>query len=177
MHRFTIDLSDVDRGVYESLDLRVAQHPSESERRMITRVIAYCLQHEEGIEFGRGLSTSEDPALCVKNLRGEMTLWVDVGTPQPERLHRAMKSVGRVAVYTSEDPSTWLRDVERATVHKKESLEIWSLPDELVETIEAHLSRTTKMSVTVSDGRVYVEVAGYAVDAAPVRRSPAPLAG
>ena len=72
IHRFQIQLSDVDRGVYESLDLRVAQHPSESAQRMLARVLAYALRHEEGIDFGRGLSTVEEPALWVKDLRGEV---------------------------------------------------------------------------------------------------------
>ncbi|RLB46048.1 MAG: hypothetical protein DRJ42_28560 [Deltaproteobacteria bacterium] len=169
MHRFAIDLSDVDRGVYEQLDLRVAQHPSESVRRMVARVLAYCLRYEEGIAFGRGVSSAEEPALWVKDLRGDVTLWVDVGLPAPERLHRAMKSVGRVVVYAHKDPTPWLREVDRATIHKKDALEIWSFPAELLEAFEAGVSRNTKLSLTVTDGLLYLDIAGASVSGAPVR--------
>ncbi len=171
MHRFSIGLSDVDRGVYEALDLRVAQHPSESERRMLSRVLAYGLRFEEGIEMGRGLSASEDPALSVRDLRGDMTLWIDVGHPQPKRLHRAMKAVGRVVVYTHKEPTTWLRDLQRAEIHDKASLEIWSLPPALLDELEGRVSRNTALGITVSDGVLYVDVDGETFEGTPTRHS------
>ena len=76
VYHFQIELSDVDRGVYQSLDLRVARHPSESTPYLLTRVIAYALLFEEGIAFTKGLSTSEEPALWVKDLQGRGVLRV-----------------------------------------------------------------------------------------------------
>jgi uncharacterized protein YaeQ len=133
IHRFQIDLSDVGRGVYTSLELRVAQHPSESGRRMLARVLAYALQYEEGIEFGRGLSTSEDPALWVKDLRGDVRAWIEVGQPSAERLHKASKLGARVVVYAYADPAPLLRELARGAIHRREQLEVWELPRALLD--------------------------------------------
>ena len=92
VYRFQIELSDVDRGVYESLDLRVARHPSESMTYLLARVIAYALLFAEGIAFGKGLSTTEEPALWIKDLQGSLRAWVEVGTPSADRLHKASKA-------------------------------------------------------------------------------------
>ncbi len=100
MWRFEINLSDTDRGVYAALDLRVAQHPSESERFMVARVIARCLEHAEGLEFGRGVSSDEEPAIAGRDLTGVLHTWIDVGAPSVTRLHKASKTGARVAVYT-----------------------------------------------------------------------------
>ncbi|MBL4686632.1 MAG: YaeQ family protein, partial [Nannocystaceae bacterium] len=81
VHRFEIELADIDRGVYESLDLRVARHPSEDEARVVVRVLARAIAHEDGLEFGRGLSTVEDPALWTRTPTGEVATWIDVGLP------------------------------------------------------------------------------------------------
>ena len=99
---FTVELADVDRGVYETLDLRVAQHPSETVDRLTVRVLARCLAHEENLEFGRGLSEVEDPALWSTDNTGEVMLWVDVGAPSAERVHRASKRSARVMVAVRE---------------------------------------------------------------------------
>ena len=79
---FEIDLSDADRGVYESLALRVARHPSEADEFLVARVLAYCLEYREGIEFSRGgLSDTDDPPIAIRDLTGRMEAWIDVGTP------------------------------------------------------------------------------------------------
>src|SRR5438874_12979014 len=92
VYHLQIELSDVDRGVYEELDLRVARHPSETMRYLLTRVLAYCLCYEEGIAFSKGLSTVEEPPLWVKDAQGNLRVWIEIGTPSPERLHKASKA-------------------------------------------------------------------------------------
>lgn len=171
IHRFQIQLSDVDRGVYESLDLRVAQHPSESAQRMLARVLAYVLRHEEGIDFGRGLSTVEEPALWVKDLRGEVTAWIDVGFPAATRLHRASKTGARVFVYVyaAKSAAPWLAEMAKATIHRKDEVEAWALPSELLDALEARLERNVSWSVTVSDGRLYVQQGDDTFEGTPER--------
>ncbi|HBQ10216.1 MAG TPA: hypothetical protein DEF51_03160 [Myxococcales bacterium] len=171
IHRFQIQLSDVDRGVYESLDLRVAQHPSESAQRMLARVLAYALRHEEGIDFGRGLSTVEEPALWVKDLRGEVTAWIDVGFPAATRLHRASKTGARVFVYVyaPKGAAPWIAEMAKATIHRKDEIEAWSLPSELLEPLETRLDRNVSWSVTVSDGRLYVQHGDETFEGTPER--------
>jgi len=94
IYSFTIQLSDMDRGVYETLDLRVAQHPSEAAEYMLTRVMAYCLEYQEGITFSKGLADADQPAVWVHDPTGRLTVWIEVGTPTAERLHRASKLAG-----------------------------------------------------------------------------------
>ena len=91
IYRFEIRLADVDRGVYVDLDLRVAQHPSEDVPFLLTRVLARALEHEEGLDFGKGLSEADEPALWTRTGDGRVLLWIDVGSPAPDRLHRANK--------------------------------------------------------------------------------------
>src|SRR5579859_365425 len=103
VYNFDIELSDSDRGVYESFEMRVARHPSEAPDYLLTRVLAYCLEYTEGIAFSAGLSTPDEPTIAVRDLTGSMQVWIDVGAPSAERLHRASKATPRVAVYTHKD--------------------------------------------------------------------------
>src|SRR5688572_9562851 len=92
MRRFEIALADSDRGVYEDLDLRVAQHPSESDRYLVARVLARALEHAEGVTFTRGLDADDEPALWQRDLRNDLQSWIEVGSPSADRLHRASKT-------------------------------------------------------------------------------------
>ena len=105
IYTFAVELADSDRAVYESLALRVARHPSESEEYLLTRVVAYALEFTEGIEFSRGLSEPDEPAISIRDLTGAIRSWIDIGTPDAGRLHKACKAVPRVAVYTHKDPA------------------------------------------------------------------------
>ena len=95
IYNFTIGLSDVDRGVYETLELKVAKHPSESDEYLVTRVLAYCLEYAEGIAFSRGLSSPDEPPIAVRDLTGVLKAWIEVGSPDAARLHKAGKAAPR----------------------------------------------------------------------------------
>src|SRR5688572_32055572 len=102
LYHFEIELSDVDRETYTSLDLRLARHPSENQRYLLTRTLAYCLSYEPGIAFSKhGLSQSDEPPVAVWDDTGALRAWIDIGAPSAKRLHKAAKSGERVAVYTS----------------------------------------------------------------------------
>ena len=109
IYNFDIELANVDRSVYETLALRVAQQPSETEEYLLTRVIAYCLEYAEGIAFSRGLAEPDEPPLSVRDLTGALRLWVEFGAPDAARLHKASKAAPRVAIYTHKDPLQLLR--------------------------------------------------------------------
>src|SRR6476659_8158785 len=101
IHNFDIDLADGDRGVYESLALRVARHPSESEEYLVTRLLAYALEYTDGIAFSPGgLSDADEPAITVRDLTYAIHSWIEIGSPDAARLHRASKASPRVADYT-----------------------------------------------------------------------------
>src|SRR5688500_9534408 len=109
IYTFDIQLAHVDRGVYETLALRAARHPSETEEYLLTRVLAYCLEYAEGIAFSKGLAEPDEPALAVRDLTGALRVWIDVGAPDAARLHKASKAAPRVAVYTHRDPAAPVR--------------------------------------------------------------------
>ncbi len=133
VYNFDIDLADSDRGVYETLAVRMARHPSESEEFLVARLLAYCLEYEEGIEFSRGgLSDPDDPPIAVKDLTGIVKAWIDIGTPAADRLHRAAKSTPRVAVYSHKESGQWLAGLKAARIHKAEDLELYAIERSLV---------------------------------------------
>ena len=109
IYNASVELSDVDRGVYESFELKLAIHPSESAGYLATRLLAYCCEYAPGIEFSRGgLSDPDDPPIAIRDRTGAMQAWIDIGTPAADRLHRASKATPRVAVYVHREASQWL---------------------------------------------------------------------
>jgi uncharacterized protein YaeQ len=161
VHHLEVTLSDVDRGVYESLDLRVARHPSESARYLLTRVLAYCLSYEEGIAFSRGgLSSSDEPPISVRDPTGILLLWVDVGTPSAERLHKAAKAARRVQLYTHADLGQLRREASARAIHRIEDIEVWRVDPALLDRLETTIARSMKMEIARNDGRLYVTIDG-----------------
>jgi uncharacterized protein YaeQ len=160
LHRLKIQLSDVDRGVYEALDLRLARHPSESVRYLLTRAVAYALFFDEGIAFGPGLAEADEPALSIGTLDGRRVCWIDVGSPAAERLHRASKACPRVVVVTGVDPEPIFRDARKTTVHRAAEIEVVAIDPKLLEALEPHLARAMEWELVRTDGTLYVTVAG-----------------
>ena len=156
IYTFDIDLADADRAVYQTLNLRVAQHPSETPDYLLTRVLAYCLEYAEGINFSKGLSDPDEPAIAVRDLTGALQVWVDIGLPEPERLHRASKAAPRVAVYTHKDPTQWVAKLEGAKIHRAEKLEVFALDREWLAQWVARLQRRMQFSLARSEGEVYL---------------------
>lgn len=168
---FDIALSDVDRGVYEALFLNVACHPSESEAYMVTRVLAYCLEHCEGLTFTQGLSVAEEPALWERDLTGQLLAWIEVGAPDATRLHKASKACARVVVYCHKDVNLYLRNLAGTRVHAPERVSIVEMDRRFIEGIAGKLTRRVTMSVSVSDGELYVDIGGEAFAMTLVRRA------
>ena len=164
-----IDLSDADRHCYESLSLRVAQHPSETEHSLVARVLAYCLEYQEGIEFSRGLSDADEPALGIRDLTGARLAWIDVGTPAADRLHRAAKAAPRVAVYTFKESSQWLTGLSGADIYRAEEIAIHAIEPSLVHAIVARLERRLTFALTVSDRELFVSFESETVTGAVTR--------
>ena len=92
LHRFEISLADVDRNVYQDLDLRVARHPSEDNHYLLTRVLAFALEHKDGLAFSKGLSEADEPAIWNRHGDGRVIDWIEVSAPGADRLHRASKA-------------------------------------------------------------------------------------
>ena len=82
IYNLSIDLSDVDRGVYEQLDVRIARHPSETAEYMLVRVLAYCLEFQDGIFLTEGVASADEPAILIRDMTGQITAWIEVGLPR-----------------------------------------------------------------------------------------------
>jgi uncharacterized protein YaeQ len=158
VYNFDIELTDSDRGVYESLALRVARHPSESEEYLIARLIAYLLEYAEGIAFSRGVSEPDEPAVAVRDLTGAIATWIDVGTPDAARLHKASKAARRVVVYTHKDPRQFLNRLAGETIHRADRLELYAIDRTLVSALVARLERRVAFSMSVVDRELYVAI-------------------
>lgn len=158
MHVFSLDISDVDRGVYTQVEVRVARHPSETLPFLVTRVLAFALSYEEGLAFGKGVSTAEEPALWRKDDTGHITLWIDVGQPAAERLHKASKRADVVQVYTHRDVDQVLGKWAGTSIHRADELSLVGVPDTLVGPLEAAVDRRNTWSIMRTDSEVYVTV-------------------
>jgi uncharacterized protein YaeQ len=158
IYNFDVELADTDRNVYESLALRVARHPSESEEYLVARLIAYLLEFADGIEFSRGVSTPDDPAIAVRDLTGAITTWIDIGTPDAERLHKASKAASRVVVYTHKEPALFIKQLAGKRIHNAETLELYAIDRALVSALAARLERRVGFSLSVHDRELYVSM-------------------
>jgi len=140
------------------LALRLARHPSESEEYLIARLLAYLLEFTEGIEFSRGVSSPEDPTIAVRDLTGKLTTWIDIGTPDADRLHKASKLADRVAVYTHKDPALFLKQLAGRKIHNAGSLELYSLDRPLIDALAARLERRVAFSVSITEKELYLSI-------------------
>ena len=133
MYTFAVQLADVDRGVYEDLSLRVARHPSETDAYMVTRVVAYCLEYEEGIVFSDGISSTEEPAVLVRDRTGRLTAWIEVGAPDAARLHFGSKLADRTTVYTHRDPQKVIAAWAGKRIHQLDQITLQSFDPGFVD--------------------------------------------
>lgn len=173
IYNFDIELADSDRGVYESLALRVAQHPSESPEHLVARVLAYLLEYCGGIAFSRGVSEPDDPAVAVRDLTGAITTWIDIGTPDAARLHKASKAAPRVVVYTHKDPAHLLKLLAGERIHRAAALELYALDRALVAALVERLDRRMAFSVSINDRELYVSIGDENLTGAVTRLGPA----
>jgi uncharacterized protein YaeQ len=174
VHHVEVSLSDVDRSVYETLDLRVAQHPSETMRFLLTRTLAYCLSYEDGIAFSKGgISSVDEPPIAVRDPTGLLVAWIDVGAPSADRLHRASKAARRVAVFTHAPLAQLRREAATRAIHKVEAIDVWPIDPGFLDALAAKMERHAKLELTRTGDRLYVVVssAGGATLEAPLARA------
>ena len=156
IYAFDIELADSDRDVYQSLDLRVARHPSETADHFLARVLAYCLEHDEGISFSNGLFSPDEPAIAVRDLTGQLRVWIDIGAPEAARLHRASKAAPRVAVYTHKDAALLAAKLGAERIHRAQAIEIHAFDRDWLAGLAAGLERRMQFSLTMSDRHLYL---------------------
>lgn len=158
IYRIKLELSDVDRGVYESLDFRIAQHPSEDESRLVARILAFALLHEEALEFGKGISEVEEPALWVKDLTGQILHWVDVGAPTAERIHIASKKAERVTIVCHKGEESLAREMTKRKIHKAGEIAVLYIEPAFIASLAKRLDRNAEWTLVHNDGELSITI-------------------
>jgi len=154
-YKVRLELSDTDRGIYESLRMTVARHPSETEERLAARVLAYGLWYEEALAFGRGLSDVDEPALWSKSPDGRIEHWIEVGRPASERLIWCARRYPKVSLLAYGSNRVWAGNTlpQVAGLH---NLNIAQLPQEPLDQLAVDLPRTIDWGLMITDDVLYV---------------------
>jgi uncharacterized protein YaeQ len=166
IYNLTIDLADIDRGIYEKLELRVARQPSETLEYMLMRVFAYCLEYSSGIALTEGVAAGNEPAVLVRDLTGRITAWIEVGMPEPDRLHRGLKLAGRAAVYTHRDARKLLANISAANIPRLSEIAVYAFDRSFVEEVAGLLDRRSTLSISITERQLYLEIDGKTFSAA-----------
>lgn len=149
IYKFKISLSDMNRDVYDSMALTVAMHPSENVERMMARVMAYCWNYQEFLDFTKGLSSIEDPDIWVRTLDDQLMLWIDIGEPAFDRVKKATTLAREVKVYSFNSKAEVWKQGEAKFTKLKASF--YSFDNKQIQNLAGLVERTTDMSVTISD--------------------------
>jgi uncharacterized protein YaeQ len=164
IYTFTVNLADVDRGVYEELPLRVARHQSETDAFMLTRVIAYSLEYEECIGFSEGISATDEPAVLVRDLTGALTAWIEVGAPDAARLHSGSMQAARTAVYTHHDPAKVAAPWAGKRIHRADEIPLYSFDPGFIDAAARVLERRNTMTISITERRMYLDLNGTSLE-------------
>lgn len=168
VYRAAVQLSDLDRHIYEQLQTTIAKHPSETEERLVARLLAYALCYEEELAFTKGVGSGDEPDLWTKQADGRVEHWIEVGLPDPDRLMKSCRHVERATLFVFGAPQTrgrWLTQ-HLQKLSASENLTIlefdWVFLGKLVDKLE----RAINWSLTVTEGALYLTVGGETLEAA-----------
>jgi uncharacterized protein YaeQ len=150
-------VADIDRGYYRDHALTLAQHPSETDERMMIRLLAFALHADDALEFGRGLSTEDEPDLWRRDLTGAIELWIDVGLPDERDVRKACGRARevRVLAYGGRAVDLWWQGV-RDKLERQERLAVGEVPLEAGRALAQLAGRTMRLQVTIQEGHVLV---------------------
>ncbi|MDN7131710.1 YaeQ family protein [Halomonas sp. MC140] len=154
-YKVDINLTDLDRSVYETLRFTVARHPSETEERMTTRLLAYVLWYSETLAFGRGLSDVDEPALWEKSLDGRLLHWIEVGLPDAERLTWCSRRAERVTLLAYGRVDLWESKVLPG-VSSLKNVHVARLPQEALAVIAKDLPRAINWAIMISEESLFI---------------------
>jgi len=169
VYRASVQLSDLDRQVYEQLQTTIARHPSETAERLVTRLLAYGLCYEEGLCFTKGVGSGDEPDLWTIGPDGRVKLWIEVGLPDPDRLAKSCRHVERAVLFASgpaQSLNRWLTQ-HLPKLSASPNLTIIGLDFDFLGKLVANLQRVITWSLTVTEGALYLEVGGETLETAP----------
>ena len=169
----TLHIADMERNYYQDHALTLARHPSETDERLMVRLLAFALNADEVLAFGAGLSTDDEPVLWRKDLTGNIELWIDVGLPDEKRLRKACGRADKVVVYSygGRAAQLWWQQNE-STLSRLEKLTVVDLaqPDTLA--MAALAARNMDLQLTIQDGQIWVSNDESSIQIEPQIRHP-----
>ena len=156
-----LQVSDLDRGHFATHALTIARHPSETDARMMVRLLAFALNADSALEFGRGLSAEDEPDLVRRDLTGAIDLWIDVGLPDEREVRKAAGRAREVKVYTygGRGAALWWEQ-NRAALQRLGNLTVVDIPEDVTEAVEAFAERTMRIDCTIQEGQLWLSRAG-----------------
>ena len=155
IYRFTIDLADMDRSIYQNLSVHVALHPSETIERMVMRLLAYCLNYHERLQFTKGLSTDSEPDLWRHAYNGEIEHWIELGLPDAKRVKRACSRSEQVTIYAygGQALDSWWQTMKN-TFARQDDLEAFQFDEAVIAEFSEQVTRTMSLSCMIQEGIV-----------------------
>lgn len=167
VYRMQLGLSDLNRGHYAQYPLTIARHPSETAARLMMRVVAFCLFADERLRFGAGLSNAEEPDLLLEDLTGNITLWVEVGMPEPRWIGKALSKSERVSVLVFGGSSQrWLKSLEEQFPNRAEMprLQVLQAVPADQAAFERLAERNAQLTCTVQDDTIWLAAGNDTVE-------------
>ncbi len=157
IHRCTLQVSDLDRAHYQTYQLTIARHPSETDERMMVRVLAFALNADDGLGFTRGLSQDDEPELWQRSLSDELTLWIEIGQPDEKRIKKACSRSRRVLIYCHQHRAAavwWKQIAER--LKRFDQLSVFKLPDGIGAQLATLAQRNMDLQCTIQEGEIWL---------------------
>ncbi|PLX99859.1 MAG: hypothetical protein C0624_13095 [Desulfuromonas sp.] len=158
IYRVHLNLADMDRDYYAEHTLRLARHPSETEERLMVRLLAFALHADERLEFTRGLCVDDEPELWLKDDSGAIELWIEVGLPDEKRLRKASGRAGQVVLYSYGGHAAqlwWKR--QQTTLTRHDNLRVVEVPESSSTALADIAKRNMRLQVTIQDGHVWLD--------------------
>jgi len=165
IYRAAIELSDVDRGVYETLQATVARHPSEIEERLVARLLAYALFYEPELLFTKGISAADEPDLWVKGGDGRVLLWVEVGLPESDRIVKAARHAEHIALVACGKGLPVWEQQHLAKLLTIPNLRLMTFDQAFIRTLATQIERSIQWQITINDGILYINIGGETFEA------------
>jgi uncharacterized protein YaeQ len=158
-----LQIADMDRQYYDGHALTIARHPSETDERMMVRILAFVLHAHEALSFGKGLSTDDEPDLWQKDLTGAIELWIDVGQPDEKRIMKACGRSNQVMIYSYSSMSNiWWNQIA-SKVDRAKNLSVFNLPAATSQTLAKLAQRSMQLQCTIQDGQVWINGEGESI--------------
>lgn len=159
----SLQVADMDRSYYAGHVLTVARHPSETDERMMARLLAFALNAHEHLAFGKGLSDTDEPDLWQRDLTGAIEHWIEVGQPDEKRVLRACGRARRVTVYAyGNRAELWWKPIADK-LERAKNLVVWRIPSSAIQALEKLAARNMELQCTVQEGQLYFSNAAETV--------------